>query len=316
MTAGTRAGDGGPQGRARDCVPAPHTFIGSSACLVVAVLLSATAGIGADAQGSSRTVYATVTSDAGQPVLDMRAEDFEVREGGRVQEIAVRPAAAPLRVALIVSDRGRGQFQLGALRFAEALLGRAELSITGIVVQPELLTDFTASTEALRGALLRVGRRSTPSDAGAQLVEAILDAARTVNRDGWRPAIVVMRSGGEALTPISSTGVHRALRQSRAVFYAVSPLNSEGRSWPDSHGESRLVLPSVLGDGPRESGGRHAEVVVNTMVPTMQQIASELINQYEITYTLPPGMSPSDRLAVRSNRRNVTVRAPSRVPGS
>jgi hypothetical protein len=220
----------------------------------------------------------------------------------------------PLRVALIVSDRGGGQFQLGALRFAEALLGHGEISITGIVVQPERLTDFTASTEALRAALLRLGRRSTPPDSGAQLIEAIVDVSKTVRREGWRPAIVVMRSGGEALTPISAPAVHRALRESGALFYAVSPIRSEGRSWPDAHGESRLVLPSVLGDGPRESGGRHAEVVVNTMVPTMQQIALELINQYEIQYTLAAGVRPGDRLSVRSTRRNVTVRAPSRPP--
>lgn len=293
--------------------------LGRIACTVAAIAIGAlsirSAGAAEPpAQGLTRTIFATVTDDDGRPVLDMRPDEFEVREGGRVQTIvSAQPSTTPLRVALIVSDRGGGQFQLGALRFAEALLGRADLSITGIVIQPELLTDFTSSPDDLRAALLRLGRRSTVPDAGAQLVEAILDTARTVRREGWRSAIVVVRSGGEATTPISAPAVHRALRESGAVLYAITAGRSPVGTWPGGGGESRMVVPSVLGDGTRESGGRQVDVVVNTMVPMMQQVASELLNQYEIRYTLPAGAKPDDRVSVRGRRDGVTVRAPSRL---
>jgi VWFA-related protein len=283
-----------------------------------AVLAAAAAGgsVEVAAQGLTRSVYAIVTDDDGVPVMDMRADEFDVREDGRTRTIvSARPSTTPLRVALIVSDRGRGQFQLGALRFVEALLGRADISITGIVIQPELLTDFTSDTDALRNALLRLGRRSTAPDTGAQLIEAIVDATKTVRREGWRSAIVVIRAGGEAPTSISAPSVHEALRRSGAVFYAISPIGTVGRSWPDMYAESRLIVPSVLGDGTRESGGREVDVVVNTMVPAMQQVASELLNQYEITYTLPAGTKPSDRVSVRGKRPDVTVRAPTRTGG-
>jgi hypothetical protein len=54
------------------------------------------------------------------------------------------------------------------------------------------------------------------------------------------------------------------------------------------------------------------QILGTTIVPEMQRIAAELVNQYEISYTLPPGVAPSDRISVSSKRQGVTVRAPSR----
>jgi hypothetical protein len=263
--------------------------------------------------GVARTIYATVTQPDGKPVLDMRADEFEVREGGRVQHLATRAATNPLRVALIISDRGGGQFQTGALRFCEAVLGSGEIAITGIVVQPERLTDFTNSPDALRTAILRLGRRSGVTNAGTQLVEAILDAAKVVRREGSRSAIVIMRAGGEDTTPIAAGTVLNAIRASGAVMYVVSPAGVD-RNLPraNMYGESVTVVPTVLG-GYRETGGRQIDVVVNTMGPVMQQVAAELLNQYEITYTLPPGAKPNERISVTTTRKDVTVRAPTRM---
>ena len=266
------------------------------------------------AQVVTRTLYATVTSSDGKPVLDMGAQEFELREGGRVQEIAVRAATKPLRAALIVSDRGGGQFQQGALTFCEAVLGNGEIAITGIVVQPERLTDFTTSPDLLRGGILRLGRRSSAPGAGTQLIEAILDVAKVVRRDGSRPAIVVMRMGGEETTPIAASTVLNAIRASRATMYVVSPAGVDRYPMQSNRsGESVTVVPTVLGGGVGESGGRQIDVAVNTMRPAMQQVATELLNQYEITYTLPAGTKPNDRVAVTTKRKGVTVRAPTRI---
>ena len=61
------------------------------------------------------------------------------------------------------------------------------------------------------------------TDAGTQLIEAILDAAKIVRREGSRAAIVVMRMGGEDTTTIAARTVLNAIRASRAVMYVVSP---------------------------------------------------------------------------------------------
>jgi hypothetical protein len=239
----------------------------------------------------------------------MAGAEFEVREGGRVQAIRVSSATAPLRVALVVSDAGRGQFQTGALRFCEALVGHGEVAITGVVVDFETLTDYTHSVDALRGGLVRLGKRSLGSrGVGTRLIETILRVAKGIPREGYRPAIVVMRAGGEALPAFGADTARAALRASGAVLYVVSaPADNDVVDSLNS-----LTVDVVLNDGSRESGGRHVEVG-NNMVLELQRIASELINQYEITYTLPAGVAPSDRISVSTTRRGVTVRAPSRV---
>ncbi len=70
----------------------------------------------------------------------------------------------------------------------------------------------------------------------------------------------------------------------------------------------------VLGDGPRQSGGRQWPVNALTAVPkAMLSIANDLSNQYKVTYVLPDGVEPSDRLNISLNRRGHTLRAPTRI---
>jgi hypothetical protein len=47
---------------------------------------------------------------------------------------------------------------------------------------------------------------------------------------------------------------------------------------------------------------------------TVEQVAEELLHQYEIKYAVPDGMKPGDKISVTTKRKGVTVHAPSRVP--
>ena len=77
--------------------------------------------------------------------------------------------------------------------------------------------------------------------------------------------------------------------------------------------EGSMTLATILGDGSKDSGGRHEQNVSSRLIPAVQQIALELLNQYEITYTLPDGTNPSDRVSVEVNRDGVKLQAPSRI---
>ena len=78
--------------------------------------------------------------------------------------------------------------------------------------------------------------------------------------------------------------------------------------------DTALNLNLVLGDGSRDSGGYEQETALTSAVPTLVQLANEITHQYEITYMLPAGPSPSGRLQVLTKRKNVTLRAPQKVP--
>jgi hypothetical protein len=162
-------------------------------------------------------------------------------------------------------------------------------------------------------------------------MEAIQQATKDVQHEDRRPAIVVLRLGGEAASEITGNSVREDLRKSGAVLYVVSAAGAQGSAPPQARGtdavsiqqgqmrdtelaEGQFNLNQVLGDGARESGGRHDQVIATTHAKTVEQVAEELLHQYEIKYAVPDGMKPGDKISVTTKRKGVTVHAPSRVP--
>lgn len=140
-----------------------------------------------------------------------------------------------------------------------------------------------------------------------------------------------MRLGGEAATSMSGNEVREQLQKSGAALDVVSSAGAQGAAPPQARGtdavsvqqgqvrdaelaESAFNLAQVLGDGAKESGGRHEQVIATTHAKALEQLASELLNQYEIRYVQPDGVKPNEKLSVSSKRKDVNVRAPSRPP--
>lgn len=311
----------------------PHAFTSSMAGFVVAGALVA----GATPQqqppsgpSRTRTVHVSVTDKKGTPVTDLQAAEFEVKEGGKARDVVrAELATLPLRIAILVADGGTGIFQRSLAFFMESLLGHAEFGLTSVVVQPETVVDYSTDAAALSAGLSRMAPRGR--ERGAQLMEAIQEATKEVRREAKRPVIVVMRVGGEATTTLAGEDVREQLRKSGAILYVISTVGAQrpaasqargtdavsiqqGQLRDDELTQSAHNLAQVLGDGSKESGGRHDEVVSTTLVPAVQQVAKELLNQYEISYVLPEGVKPSDRISVSSKRKDVKVFAPSRQP--
>jgi hypothetical protein len=303
-------------------------------CLA-ALVTTASAPLSArSSQALTRTVYVTVTDKTGAPVTDLKADEFEVKFAGKTAEITgVKLASAPMRISIIAYDRGTGIFQSGVLGFINTFLekgGKAEFAITGIISQPEKFVDYSSDPEVLKSGILKLGRRGNLTNASGQLIDGIQDAIKDIKREGKRGVILVCRVGGEAPTGVRADRVREDLRQSGAVLYAISTVGTQTvkgtTAGPQTAAtaaqaasdaellEATLTVATILGDGAKDSGGRHEQNISTTMVPTMQKIATELLNQYEITYVIPQAGRPSDRLQVSTKRKNVTLAAPSRVP--
>ena len=127
-----------------------------------------------------------------------------------------------------------------------------------------------------------------------------------------------MTVGGEEHSPMQPSHVLDQLRKSGASLYVVSVAESTLRSTAavnkpaDLLGEN-LAKNEVIGDGPKQSGGRHDEIVAAPgVVQAIQLLAEELANQYAVTYVLPDGVKPSDKLNVTTKRRGAVLRAPVR----
>jgi hypothetical protein len=279
-------------------------------------------------QPESRTIYISTLDRNGATVTDLQAADFAVKVGNRpLQVVRAEPAQMPLRIAVLVSDAGTGGFQQALGQFMQKLLGHAEFSLVSVIVQPDVIVDYASEGALLRDGLRRLGPRGRQG--GAQLMEAIRDATGTVRHDGRRPAILVLRVGGEANTPLSGKGVREQLRASGALLHVVSTLgaqrtpassarpgisNEQAQMEDADTAGSILNLGQVLGDGARESGGRHDQVLSTTLVPTLESLANELLTQYAITCALPQGLNPNDKLSISVTRKGLKVQAPARLP--
>jgi hypothetical protein len=80
--------------------------------------------------------------------------------------------------------------------------------------------------------------------------------------------------------------------------------------------EKSIDINQVLGDGPKQSGGRGAQILGTAgSIPALQQIGDELKYQYVITYIVPAGEKPNQKLNVTTKRRGITMRAPARSGG-
>lgn len=272
-------------------------------------------------QSPVQRLYATVTDGQKAPVLDLRASDFVVKEDGRDCIVtSVERARHAMQIALLIDDNGTGIFHFGLNGLGELLQDRAELSLSIVTNQVQNVFDYTPDSRVWRAGFERTGvRPATPE--GGQLLEGIFTSAKELRRrEAPRPVIIALTVGGEEQSPLPASQVLEELRKSRASLHvvfvdspAVRPVGPAGR--PADLLEANFNLSRVLGDGPRESGGRNREVLaMNAVSVALHQVARDLLSQYAVTYTPPAGRNSPQRLHVSVRRPGVTVLAPSRAP--
>jgi hypothetical protein len=169
----------------------------------------------------------------------------------------------------------------------------------------------------------------SPGQHGAQVMEAIQDAAQAVSSETRRPVILVLRVGVEGTSPLDSREVRERLQRSGAMLYVISTAGTARQPPPsartgisaeqaqlqdDEIAASRRNLAQVLGDGARESGGRHDEIFATTSVsPSLERIADEIRHQYAVTCALPAGVKSNDKLSITVKRKGLKIQAPARL---
>ena len=269
----------------------------------------------------SRTVFITVTDRAGQPVPDLVPEDLEIKEGGKAVTIeAAGRASELLQLNIIVDDNGTGLFRAGLARFVQRLEGRAVMTLSSVVGQTMKLVQSTSSIERMMTAIATLNARPGTPD-GGQLLEGISEAAEELRKaEARRPVIIALTVGGQEHSTVRSDFVLDQIRRSGAALHVFSVASSALRSTvvavaPRDLLQENMHLQRVLGDGPKQSGGRHQVIVASAgTLSALQHLASELTTQYRVTYTLPAGARRSERLNVTSRRKDIVIRAPMKLP--
>jgi len=273
------------------------------------------------AASSCCVVHVTAMDDRNVPVTDLGAADFVVKEDGKPREVlSVRPATAQLQVVVLVDDNGTGMFRNGLAGLAELLQERAELSLRAVTGQVQTIVDYTTDPRAWIAGISKLGVRP-PTPEGGQLLEGVSEAAKQLKlREAPRPVIIALTVGGEEQSTLQARQVLDQLHASRAslhVVFAESPAVRPNlmAARPADLLEGNLNLGRVIGDGPKQSGGRRQDVLATRTVQTaVQAIARGLLAQFEVTYARVQSGGSPQKLEVSVRRPGLKVIAPTRAP--
>ena len=271
-----------------------------------------------NAQGQTRSIHVTAVGRDNRPITDLELSDFGVKVNGRTAAVlGVRHAESPLKVAVIVSDAGTGVFQEAVQRFAERLVPHAEVALIRADLGAHRLLAYSSDPVAVVAASRRLGPRG---GRGATLVDIIDAVGHEEHPKGTRRAIVVVSTGDENDSGFRPDVVRRHLRESGAALYVLSAL---GEQLTTPSGVGAAMLPTsaglldlnlVLEDGARESGGWHERIVFSdTMIPALDRLVGELLNQYLVELSVPFDSGPEAKLSILAKRGGIKLRAALRL---
>ena len=145
--------------------------------------------------------------------------------------------------------------------------------------------------------------QAKPADTASRLV-VIVDVLRA-------STTVAAALGNGAKTVIPLEGADEVIFRSKEFHRSQILLAGEQKMHPITG----FDLGRVLGDGPKQSGGIVLQASGNvTLGPVIAKIADNLLHQYAVTYTIPDGVKPNEKLQLTTSRKGVTLLAPSRLP--
>lgn len=264
---------------------------------------------------TSRTIYVSVIDRSGQPVPGLTPADLSVKEGGKDREITgVAIPSTRMHLALMVEESitADSSVRTGLYEFVKRMLPQADISLITVGLRNTAVTPFTSDINSIVAGINGFSLRQNPM--GENVAEGIAEQARAfLASRSERPVMVVV---GLEVMQASADRPERVLtdlRLSGAILYAVTLAGGAGTA---NLGDLADLADRgrVIGDGTDQSGGERFEATTTRAVPrTLQQVANELLAQYEITYVLPDGVPLSDRVSVSLKRKGLTLRAPTRI---
>ena len=118
----------------------------------VVVLALASAILPAAREDQIRTVYVSAVDRSGAPVAGLTASDIVIKENSRtILPSQFGPAAAPMRIAIVVDDGDRGlpEVRDGLSAFVRAVQGRANVGLFSTARAANTVVNFTTDQGAL-----------------------------------------------------------------------------------------------------------------------------------------------------------------------
>ncbi len=255
----------------------------------------------------------TVTGSGGRYVADLTANDFQLFEDGRPQELAYfSPANVPLSVSLVLDssssmDEEMALSKQAAMDFIARLRPGDVAEVVSFDSHVEVLQSMTSDRALLAAAIqrMRAGGSTALYNAIYIVLRQLAKVKPQTGDEIRRQVIVVLSDGEDTSSLVTFDDLLDSAKRSQTVIYAVGLGLEEPSLTRRSDGEFGLRQLA------QETGGRlFLPKRPTDLADVYTQIANELTSQYVIGY-LSNNASPGDgwrRVAVRVRQPNLQAR--------
>jgi hypothetical protein len=234
-----------------------------------------------------------------------------------------------MAITLLVDDGGVGlnDFRAGIAGLVNRLLGVSEFSLVGISEQNRTLVEYTNEGSRLAQAIQALRARNV--NGGGHLLEAVAEAIKVgEKKEVVRPVIVIVTNQAHEYGEPDAEPVMQALARTGTAIYVVEILRASGQSRTSAGGfdavaqgaadheaaDADRARARILGDGPKESGGRREELLNPADVASvLNAIADDLANQYVLVYATEAASGTAPKISVSTTRSSVKLRGPVRA---
>lgn len=256
----------------------------------------------------------TVTGPGGRYVADLSADDFQIVEDGRPQEVAFfSPANVPLSVSLVLDtsssmDEEMELSKQAAMDFIAKLRPGDVAEVVSFDSRVEVLQPTTSDRTLLEAAIQRMrAGGSTALYNAVYIALRQLDKVKPATSDDVRRQVIVVLSDGEDTSSlVTFEQLLDTAKRSQTVIYAVG-LGLEEPTTKITRSDGEFGLRQLA----QETGGRlFLPKRPTDLVDVYGQIANELTNQYIVGYlsTNAGADGAWRRVAVRVGRPNLQAR--------
>src|SRR4029077_123667 len=237
-------------------------------------------------------VFVTVTDEHGAPIAALKKDNFQLREDGQEQKIAVfdKESALPLSIVLAIdtslSTRKDLPLELAsARRFAHAILRPVDaLSLYQFSETVSELTSFTSDLRVVDRGIDRIRMGSATA-----LYDALFLGSQALEPRVGRKVMVVITDGGDTMSKVDYQEAVRAAETAEAILYSIIVVPIEASAGRDTGGEHALIQLSA------DTGGKYFYASsLSQLDEAFRQISDELRTQYMLAYYPSQRLSESD----------------------
>ena len=234
-------------------------------------------------------VPVSVTDPGQRLVSGLRAENFELFEGKKPQEIKhFSSEDAPVSIGIVLDASGSmhdkwDRVREAVTRFCEAANPQDEFFLLVFSDQPRLATDFTSVPEDLEKELL-----FTQPKGRTALLDAVYMGLRKMKEAKYgKKALLIISDGGDNHSLYQEKEVKAVAKESDVMIYAIGVFDHYFSTSEEMRG------PGLLADIVEPTGGRAFTLEDVTALPEVaSHIGKELRTQYVLGYR--PEQMPRD----------------------